>query len=156
MTSVFALAAAVAVQDYEAGHGALQLFNAEGQQATPTWVQYWLQFMLLSFALGLIFVWKRSLARWVVGGFVATIILATVATGPLGLAPLGGLFALIHLITWSPGYVCLWKVRPWSSEKNWYGRWSALITAVITFSFIFDIRDAAIYLDYMLGVGVLS
>jgi hypothetical protein len=48
------------------------------------------------------------------------------------------------------------KNKPFMSEKSFYKYWSGLITAVIIFSFIFDIRDAAIYLDHILGFGLFS
>jgi hypothetical protein len=40
--------------------------------------------------------------------------------------------------------------------KSFYSDPIYSITAVIIFSFIFDIPDAAIYLDHMLGIGLIS
>ena len=54
-----------------------------------------------------------------------------------------------------PGFVLL-KRRPFLQGRSPYALWSGAITAVIIFSFIFDIPDAAIYLDHMLGIGLLS
>jgi len=142
--------------DHSPGHGALDIFNAEGRLAMPAWVGYWIQVMLASFVAGLVFVWKHVAARWVVGGFVGTVALMGLLNGAFGLLPLGGLIALVHLITWSPGYILLWKAKPWTALDSWFGRWATLMIGVISFSFIFDIRDAAIYLDYMLGIGLIS
>jgi hypothetical protein len=61
---------------YQPGHGALELFTEDASATTPQWVKHWLNFMLLSFALGLFFVWKRIEARWVVGGMIATMVSA--------------------------------------------------------------------------------
>lgn len=53
----------------------------------------------------------------------------------------------------------LWDEVGRASMPRWfsiYALWSGAITAVIIFSFIFDIPDAAIYLDHMLGIGLIS
>ncbi len=141
---------------YQPGHGALELFNKDADTTTPTWVKYWINFMSLSFVLGLFFVWKRVEARWVVGGMITTIMCAFFIAPAIDMLPLGGLYALIHILTWTPGLYLMIKNKPFMGEKSFYKYWSGLITAVIIFSFIFDIRDATIYLDHMLGFGLFS
>lgn len=145
-----------AATGYQPGHTALEVWNAEGQANAPQWVQIWLMIMLASFALGLSFVWKRVEARWVVGGFITSILVSGFVIPAMGLVSLSGLIALMHLIFWSPGLYLLLKNRPFMKERSFYAVWSGLITAVILFSFIFDIRDAAIYLDHILGMGIFS
>lgn len=145
-----------AATGYQPGHTALEVWNAEGQANAPQWVQTWLMIMLASFALGLLFVWKRVEARWVVGGFITAVLISRFAIPAMGIVKLSGLVALVHLIFWSPALYLLLKNRPFLKERSFYALWSGLITAVILFSFIFDIRDAAIYLDHILGIGVLS
>lgn len=145
-----------AATGYQSGHTALEVWNAEGQANAPQWVQIWLMIMLASFALGLLFVWKRVEARWVVGGFITSILVSGFVIPALGLVSLSGLIALMHLIFWSPALFLLLKNRPFMKERSFYAVWSGLITAVILFSFIFDIRDAAIYLDHILGMGIFS
>ena len=74
----------------------------------------------------------------------------------LELEKLSGLFSLIHIICWSvPLYVLLTR-RPFLQEPLLYALWSGAITAVISFSFFFDIPAAAIYLDHILGIGHIS
>ncbi len=141
---------------YPSGHTALEVWDAEGQANAPQWVQVWLMIMLASFALGLLFVWKRVEARWVVGGFITAILISRLAIPAVGVVKLSGLVALVHLIFWSPALYLLLKNRPFMKERSLFAIWSGLITAVILFSFIFDIRDAAIYLDHILGIGILS
>lgn len=148
-------ASAQAATGYESGHTALQVWNAEGQANAPQWVQIWLMIMLASFALGLLFVWKRVEARWVVGGFITSLLVSGFVIPALGLVSLSGLIALMHLIFWSPALYLLLKNRPFLQGRSFYALWTGLITAVILFSFIFDIRDAAIYLDHILGVGLI-
>lgn len=149
-------ASAQATTGYDSGHTALEIWNAEGQANAPQWVQIWLMVMLASFALGLLFVWKRAEARWVVGGFITSLLVSGLVIPALGLVSLSGLIALMHLIFWSPALYLLLKNRPFLKERSFYAVWSGLITAVILFSFIFDIRDAAIYLDHIMGLGLIS
>ncbi|WP_109354505.1 hypothetical protein [Sphingorhabdus sp. EL138] len=153
---LIAATSAQAAAGYPSGHTALEVWDADGQANAPQWVQVWLMIMLASFALGLLFVWKRVEARWVVGGFITSLLVSGFAIPTLGLVPLSGLIALMHLIFWSPALYLLLKNRPFMKERSLYGFWTGLITAVILFSFIFDIRDAAIYLDHMTGIGMLS
>lgn len=141
---------------YAAGNGALELWNRQGIANSPKWVQYWLVIMMSSFALGLLFIWKHIEARFVVGGLIAGLLVSKFVPEATGLAPLSGLVALVHLIFWTPGLYLLMKNRPFAEGRSFYAIWSAWISAVIIFSFIFDVRDAAIYLDYMMGLGFLS
>ena len=141
---------------YGAGNGALELWNNQGIANSPQWVQYWLFIMMGSFALGLLFIWKRIEARWVVGGFIIGILFSKfILENLMGLLPLSGLVALIHLIFWTPALYLLLKNRPFAKEKSIYGLWTGWITLVIIFSFIFDIRDTLIYMDYKLGLNLL-
>lgn len=149
----------VAAEEYSKGHGALQVFDEEGMAASPQWVQMWLFYGLLpTFALGLIFVWWRPIARWVVGGILGSLFLGDVIAGALGVPALGGWIALMHIVFWSPALYLLLTQRPFlaSDEAIGFRVWTAAITGVILFSFIFDVRDAAIYLDHIAGLGLVS
>ena len=143
-------------QPYESGHQPLQLWDNAARENMPQWVSVWLAILMTTFALGLFFVRGHVEARWVVGGFICMILL-TVASGRVfGLLPLSGLFSLVHIICWSPALYVLLTRRPFLQGRSLYALWSGAITAVIIFSFIFDIPDAAIYLDHMLGIGLIS
>lgn len=148
--SALAQPEAPASETYELGHGALEVFNANAMERTPQWVQIWIMFMAASFFTGLFFVRKHPIARWVVGGFLVGMVLATALTSGFGFASLSGLIALIHLICWSPALYQLITKRPFLDERSAFSIWSGIITFVIIFSFIFDVRDAAIYLNHML------
>lgn len=141
---------------YESGYKALEIWNEQAMANAPQWIQIWLGVLTLIFALGLIFVWHRPIARWAVGGFIATILIVMFAVPALGLVPLAGLMALIHVICWSPALYLLLTQRPFMQKPSLFSIWSGLLTATILFSFFFDIRDSAIYLDHMLKLGLLS
>lgn len=143
-------------QDYEAGHGALQVWDEAGRAKAPAWVRGWLTFLTLTFATGLFFVRRRIEARWAVGGFLGVVAAAIGSQAFTDIVPLSGFLALLHLIFWSPALYVLLTRRPFMKERSAYAVWSATLTCVILFSFVFDIRDAAIYLDHVLGFGFFS
>jgi len=136
--------------EYAHGHQALEIFDAEGFSNAPLWVQIWVGFMLLSYICGLAFVRQHSIARWVVGGLFAGLTLGTLLGHLLGLPALSGFIALVHLIFWSPGLYLLLKNRPFLGPKSAFSIWTGVMTLVILFSFVFDIRDAYIYLQHII------
>ena len=136
---------------YSAGHQALQIWNEEAMTNMPDWVRVWLMIMGLSFALGLLFVRRHPIARWVIGGFIAALLISGWLAPMLGITILSGFVALIHVICWSPALYLLLTKKPFLAQRSAFSLWSGLITAVILFSFIFDIKDAVIYLNHMLS-----
>lgn len=139
----------VLAADYEHGHRALQIFDREGMGNAPTWVMIWIVFMMATFLSGLLFVWKQPIARWVVGGLFAGMAASAIATGVFGIPPLSGFIALMHLVFWSPGLYQLLTKRPFMKVTSAFSIWSAVMTFVILFSFIFDIRDTSLYLMHL-------
>ena len=150
--------AALGAEDYTKGNGALQIFDADGMAASPQWVQIWLGFMMLTFASGLIFAWRHSVARWVTGGFLLGWVSGGFIFSALGLPLLSGALALIHIVFWLPGIVILLLKRPFldAEEPMPFRIWSGVMTFVILFSWIFDIRDSIIYIDHFAGLGLLT
>jgi hypothetical protein len=67
-----------------------------------------------------------------------------------GLQPISGYIATIHIIFWSPALYQLLTKRPFFGARSAFSVWSGVITFVILFSFVFDIRDAFIYLTHIL------
>lgn len=139
-------------QEYAHGNGALEIFDGEGLSNSPSWVKVWVIIMLATFASGLLFIFKRLEARLAVGGFLLGMGAMTILTGPLGLLPFSGLIAAIHIVFWSPALLALLSRRTFLKERSLYGLWTGLMTVVILFSFVFDIRDAFIYLRHVAGV----
>jgi len=144
--------AAHAAAGYEAGNGALQVWNEEGQANAPKWVGIWLMILGVSFISGIFFVRRHVIARYVVLGMVANLIIGRILIPTLGIVKLSGLIGLVHVICWGPALTR----RPFLEGRSLFAIWLGWITCVIIFSFIFDIRDAVIYLDHLLGIGLLS
>ena len=137
--------------DYSSGHQALEVWDAEAQANLPQWIKYWLLTMASVFLLGLLFVRHHIEARWLVGGFLSGLLFSKFVIPAVGLVPLSGLVALIHLVFWSPALYFMLKNRPFMQNFSIYACWSGVATACILFSFIFDIRDSAIYALYVIG-----
>ena len=132
---------------YEHGHGAMQLFDEQGMANTPQWVILWIYFMMVSFAGSLLFVKNHAEARWVAGCFVIGVVLTMIITRGFGMPSLSGFIALMHLIAWTPALLVLLKRRPFLGPLSAFSVWSGVMTFVILFSFVFDIRDAVIFLS---------
>jgi hypothetical protein len=135
--------------DYQHGNGALQLFDSKGMENSPRWVMIWIMFMIATFLCGLLFVKNHPIARWVVGGFFAGMVVSTLADSVLGVPQLSGFIALIHLIFWSPGLFQLLTKKPFLETLSPFTIWAGVMSLVIMFSFIFDIRDASLYLMHL-------
>jgi len=142
--------------DYEVGHQALQEWNSDAMNNAPAPLRIWLLVMVSCFAAGLFFVGHRVIARWVTGGFVVAFVGSGLFSSALGIVPLSGYVALVHLVCWSPGLYLLLTRRPFLNEKGVFAVWSGVITLVILISFFFDIRDASIYLDHVSGLNMFS
>ncbi len=151
----FSTAALGADSEYASGHGALQIFNDDAMQLTPTWVKVWLAFMMGTFAAGLYFSWKHPLARWAVGGFLVSLTTGRLVFTTLGLPFLSGSISIMHVVCWTPALALLLIKRPFLNPKEpkAFRLWSGIMTGVILFSFIFDIKDAVIYLNHIVSLG---
>jgi hypothetical protein len=133
------------------GHGALQVFDGSGFAATPLWVQAWLVFLVTTFIVSFAFALKRPIARWAAGGFIASTSLGQPLFALLSLPFLGGAIAIMHLVCWTPALVVLLAKRPFldPNESKWFRVWSGTMVFAIAVSFMFDIRDAALYVEYV-------
>ncbi len=136
---------------YESGHGALQVFDGTGMGAMPLWIKAWLGILVLTFASSLFFVWRHVEARLALAGFLLSILATTFIFGALDLPFLSGSIAIGHILFWTPALIVLLMRRPFldASQGRWFKTWSGMMTAVILFSFIFDIRDAVTYLMHV-------
>ena len=143
-------------QEVAHGNGALEIFDQEGIANSPAWVRAWVGFMLATFVVGLIFAFIRPEARFVMAPIILGFAVLIILSAGFGYAfpEVSGFIALLHLIFWTPTLIMLLRNRWFLKESTWFGRWTGVLTFVILFSFIFDIRDAAIYLDHIAGLGL--
>lgn len=143
-------------QGYESGHAALEVWDSEARANVPLWIRIWLRFMQLTFVVGIAFIWNHSEARWAVGGFIAVFAVTVLSQTLTSIVPLSGFIALLHVIFWAPALYFLITRRPFLKERTVYALWSALITIVIIFSFVFDVPSMIVYLDHISGLGMFS
>ena len=127
------------------------MFDADGFKETPVWVQVWIGFMGATFAAGLLFVWKHTLARWAVGGFIASMASGQFTFALLGLPFLAGSISIMHIVCWTPALILMLIKRPFFNQKvpMKFRIWSGIMTGVIVFSFVFDVKDALIYINHV-------
>lgn len=137
--------------DYQAGHQALQLWNADAKANVPPVVGVWLKVMMVTFVSSLLFVWKHNAARVLLAGVAISMSCGPLIAQSLGLVVLSGYVALMHLIFWSPALFFLLKERAFLKKLTPYSVWAGLAASVIMISFVFDVRDAAIYLTHILS-----
>ena len=128
-------------REYPSGHRALEVFDDAGRRAMPTWVLVWTVASTLWFAAGLAFVRREPIARWVVGGWAAALVtLVAFAAIDSVLFRLAGFNALAHVLFWTPALYQLLAARPFlASPPTAFSVWSGGITAIMLFSYVFDI-----------------
>lgn len=140
-----------AATDYASGTGALETFDGAARSAAPLPLKLWLALLNLSFLAALFFVRKRPIARWALGGMIVAKLTGPPVFAALGLPMLSGSIALWHIVCWTPVLVLLLAAHPFLDRKQGhpYRVWSGVMTTVILISFVFDIRDAVIYLHHL-------
>ena len=129
---------------------AFQLADAQGIKNSPTWVKIWLLVANLSFFSSLWFVKNLKAPRWLAAGFAGSVISQIFLSTIVGVTPVYGMFATTHILFWSPGYIKLIKEKAYKHPKSRYAMWSSWMIAVISFSFIFDLRNSIIYIEQIL------
>jgi len=135
------------------GNLPLQLWGGfmggEGLANSPTWVQNFLYFLLAMALVSIVFMPRRLEARWAGGGLLAGVFNTFWVIPYLPIVSLGGMYAVMHFVLWIPGYYLLLRNRPFMKGWSVYGIWCGLVTGIITFSFVFDVRDTSIYVSYV-------
>ncbi len=151
---------AFGAQDYAKGHRSLEIFEMQEtftSPTVPTWVKIWLVLLMGSFAVGLFFIRRHSVARWTTIGFVLSSFFFGTFNQILGFPMLGGSLAMMHLIFWTPALIILLKEKPFNNphKPRPFRVWSGAITAAILFSFMFDIIETYTYLKHWLVNGIV-
>jgi|GEM_PF-526401 len=138
------------IAQYEYGNLALEIWGEEGRNASPLWVHIWVIFILFNGLTSIFFMRRHTEARWAGGGILfATIFFSLILLPILPILELGGMFAIMHFILWTPGLYLLLRNRPFLRGWSPYAVWSGTVTFTILFSYIFDVRDAAIYIPHI-------
>ncbi len=150
LSTLISVSAIAAETEYAHGHGALEIFDGAGFLETPLWVQIWVVLLLSTFVVGFCFAIKHPIARWSSAGLIASLTSGHAVFDLLGLPFLGGSIAIMHIVCWTPALWFLLSKRPFldTHYSNAFRLWSAVMTFVILFSFVFDIKDAAIYISH--------
>jgi len=92
----------------------MTVWDAEAQNNLPAWVCIWLKMLFASFVVGLLFSWKHSSARWLVGSFVASMFAIDGIFPVLGVSVTVGLIALVHILLWLPGLFVFLELSPYA------------------------------------------
>jgi len=116
------------------------------QAATSPAVQLWMAWMSLLFIVSLLFVWKRTGARYALAasllGAACGVIIFKLTADPW-------LLGISHILFWLPLLWILYRVDISKPAFNWktpYGIWLALLIPTIVISLVFDFRDVAMVL----------
>ena len=118
----------------------IENFNAQ-MEVLPAGVHVWMNWMLVMFMSSLLFVWRYVAARYVLGTYLLSM---AIGMGVFYIWPNVHLLGVAHLIAWTPLLVFLLKKEVRFREmsfKRLYDMWLMLLSATITISLIFDIRD---------------
>ena len=117
----------------------------------PTWVKWWMHFQHLIFLLGFVFAIWHVAARWYALGIVLSHAIAFCEMAYLPLEYLSlELISLNHLV-WTPVLIYMIVKYKTINYKTSYGLWYALAIFQMSFSLVFDYRDASVYLMNLLG-----
>ena len=123
----------------------LEMMQAIMASTSPA-VQLWMNWMVVVFALSLLFVWKKVGARYtlaaVILGAICAFVIFKLTNDPW-------LIGISHILFWMPLLPILYKVeisKPGFNWKTLYGIWLALLITTIVISLVFDFRDVAMVL----------
>jgi len=140
-------------QTFEPGNHALDLWGGmmggDGLAASPLWVQIFLNGLFASSLVGIFFMRKHVPARWAAGGLLAGVFNTFFVIPYLPIISLGGMYAMMHFILWTPGLYLLIKERAFLKKWTPYSIWAAIVVGIILFSYVFDIRDTSVYAPYI-------
>lgn len=126
----------------------LQIWDNAARVAISTPLKLWLAFLGLTFASSLFFVRRHPAARWAAGGFVLShAVVAVIEFGGMTDVRIG-VVSLAHVVCWTPALVMLARELRATSIETRYGLWCRVLLAVIAVAFVFDLRDAGMFLYY--------
>ncbi len=126
----------------------LEIWDNAARLALPTWLKAWLGLLALSFVASLAFVRRHPAARVVALGFLGSHVTVALLDGADLAVMRTGLVSLLHVVFWTPAAVALLRALPSAAPGSPFGIWSRLLLGIIAVAFVFDLRDAGMYLYY--------
>lgn len=142
--------AALLVSPQVAAVEALEEWNVASRDVLATPVKVWLGLMMLTNISAIGFLKNHVAARWVFAGFVISHGLVILMSAQ-GMSVLAGQVSLFHIIFWTPGMVMLLRCRNEIQYPKAYSIWATLSLIFYFGSMIFDVRDALIYIQHLMG-----
>lgn len=121
----------------------LELFK--GLLAEPAWLQIWVLWLILVNSAAILFL-RREAARWVLGAWVANVLLMNI------LAEMNGynrFLGFSHVVTWTPLLVLLFRRYRNAHEfagTGVFDRWIRILFVTNLTSLVVDCVDVARYL----------
>lgn len=116
------------------------------EATTSPAVQLWMGWMSLLFVSSLLFVWKKTGARY---ALLASLLGAICGVVIFMLTSEPWLLGISHILFWLPLLGILYHIDISNPEFSWktpYGIWLALLIPTIVISLLFDFRDVAMVL----------
>lgn len=129
---------------------ALDDWNMEARNALPAYLKLWLFSMLITHFSSIFFIRNHVPARWVLGGFVLSHAWVAYAEYSGVISLKAGLVSLGHILFWAPAIISFYRNRADIKLFSSYGIWVCIMFFFYTISLTFDIRDAVIYLEYII------
>ncbi len=121
-------------------------FSTDLMTRSPEWVLIWLQVLVGTLSVAILFGLFRHEARAIVFGTLMGMAMTLVIYSQFGFSRILGVG---HILCWTPTFFYMVSLQGTASvEKTWFGRWLWLAILVMGASLAFDYYDLA---RYMMG-----
>jgi len=128
---------------------ALLVWNNQARLSLPPALALWLGFLVVVCLGSALFVRDFAAARWVLGGFVVSHLVVFLLPAITTFTIRRGFVSLMHVACWTPGLIATIADAQGRQSNAMYAVWSYALIAVISISFLFDVRAACTYLYYL-------
>ena len=113
---------------------------------TSPMVQMWMNWMLVIFALSILFVWNYPVARFALAAFVLSAVVGLVI---FKFTKEPYLLGLSHIMFWTPLAIYMYRNvvnRETFKPQSVFGIWVILLLTTILISLVFDVMDVVLVL----------
>ena len=125
---------------------ALLPWNNEARTSLSPRLYVWLALLVSTNFASVAFVSAHYPPRCVIGGFIVSHVLVVALAYVNRFTMLRGTVSLLHVVCWSPGWIYT-VLELCSGPSGSYLVWCIALVATVGISFIFDTRDAFVYLQ---------